>query len=164
MITRIMVLSALLFACGVALTNDAVSVIEESQEERSIPDASTDALVVGPVLNDSVKSRILDAYDVVDLRPVMHQAGPLTPTIGEPAKWVIEHLDSLEGWSLTGWSKSGMFDCGNLYRCKIGIINGDLEASRVSYIIENEHLIEFQEWERQLERDPVFGVSLTVLF
>lgn len=149
----------LFLICGAAMTGDI------SPHDGATPDtASAEIHDVGPVLDEYVRARVLDNYEIVDLRPVMYHAGPLTPDIGEPAKWIIEHVDTLNGWSLTGWSKSGMFDCGNFYRVKAGIINGDLEASRISYILENEHLIEYQEWEKQLEQDPVFGVSLTVLF
>lgn len=91
--------------------------------------------------------------------------GPLPEVIGEPIKWIVNNADKWQGWSLTGYSWGGVTkETHNPWRFKVGVVNGEWEMSRMQQKEDLRQWNEFQDWERQIRKDPVFGISFTILF
>lgn len=101
------------------------------------------------------------SFDCLDDVPAK---GPLPETIGEPMKWIVENSDKWRGWSLTGYSWGGLSEDLNPWRVKVGMINGDINASRKYNYDMDRDMQHFAEWERQMERAPVLGVSIIITF
>lgn len=89
--------------------------------------------------------------------------GPLPPALGEPIRWLARNTDRWQGWSLTGYSRSGLTKDFKHWRFKIGIVNGEWEAERREFITAADWAY-FSEWERQMNSEVVLGVSWTIIF
>lgn len=82
------------------------------------------------------------------------------PSFGEkPAEWVADNIVRVEGKQLTGWSKTGIDGDLNRWRVKVGIISGELYAPQKADIdLHPDPMVVYADWERHLQRSPVFGI------
>jgi len=72
------------------------------------------------------------------------------------ANWVIDHFDSVDGWSLTGWSRSGEDKNNNSWNLHIGLINGRMDYETELYNEQQRSWGLLEDWNR--ERKAVFGL------
>ena len=88
--------------------------------------------------------------------------GPLYVKVSKKVDWVLNHLDTMDGWSFTGYSKLRMTRDFTPYRVKIGIINSDV-TSLAHEDASNDPL-----WRQTLHgeqrRGVVFGISFGIKF
>ena len=111
------------------------------------------------IITEAVKDEVVHSTVKID-----SPKGPLPASIGEPIKWVSKNLDCWKGWSLTGYSWGGLTEKYNPWRFKVGIVNGEWEASRLKWIADNEKWAEFRRYEMETDNNAVFGISFTVMF
>jgi hypothetical protein len=98
-----------------------------------------------------------EKIDKLDAPVIVNVENKWTKPIGEPINWGLENYIKTEGWQLSGWSKVGLDKDFNRWRFKIGIIS-EMEAVRKMDIDVDRNLRVIQDWERQVNKGPVFGI------
>lgn len=88
--------------------------------------------------------------------------------LGRAATWVINNTVKRDGWSFTGWSKSGLDANYNPWRIHIGIVSGEMDVHTAYYLTEQEkhtpgyELLE--SWNRERSEGVRFGFSFSKRF
>jgi hypothetical protein len=99
--------------------------------------------------------------------PVPRAEGPHV-TLGKAAEWVINNTVKHNGWSFTGWSKTGLDEDFRPWRLHIGIISGELDASLADNLTEKSHCTPsyqlLEEWEQRRQNDFAVGIVFTKRF
>jgi len=109
-----------------------------------------------PVLYLKTKKPPLEVEEVVPRAEGPHVR------MGKAAEWGINNTAKANGWSFTGWSKTGLDEDFRPWRFHIGVISGELDANK-AYDLSAQHrripryeLLE--EWERERTNAVVFGI------
>ena len=89
-------------------------------------------------------------------------------TLGKAAEWLINNSVKANGWSFTGWSKTGLDENYKPWRLHIGIISGELDVNVAYDLSDKENRTPsyalMEEWEHRRSNEVVFGIVFTKSF
>ena len=88
--------------------------------------------------------------------------------LGKAAVWMINNTVKHNGWSFTGWSKTGLDENFHPWRLHVGIISGELDVN-IAYDLADKSRCTpsyrlLEEWEQQRTNSLVFGIVFTKRF
>jgi hypothetical protein len=113
-----------------------------------------------------MNSEDVNPYDVQPVAP-KNIDGPHIRA-GKAAKWIIDNTVKLNGWSFTGWSKTGIDEEFHPWRLHVGIISGEIDANIADSMAENRtpraRWEELEEWQRRRTNCVAFGLVFTKRF
>lgn len=99
--------------------------------------------------------------------PVKPAYGPHV-RLGKAAEWVVNHSVRTNGWSFSGWSKTGLDEDFRPWRLHIGIISGELDVNTAYDLAEKSRWTPryklLEEWEHKRTNELVFGIVFTKRF
>jgi len=90
--------------------------------------------------------------------------GPLPMAFGERMTFISDNIAKWEGWSITGYSWGGVTSDYGVWRFKVGEISGEINSARKFEYDSDRDIRQFEDWEQQMEKDFIFGVSFFVEF
>lgn len=100
-------------------------------------------------------------------KPTVHLEG-WHITLGRAGEWFINNTVKHNGWSFTGWTKTGLDEEFRPWRLHIGIINGELDVNTAADLADRTYCTPgyelLEEWEHQRHNDAVVGIVFTRRF
>jgi len=88
--------------------------------------------------------------------------------LGKAAEWVINNSIKANGWSFSGWSKTGLDEDFRPWRLHIGIISGELDVGLADRLADRSNHMSgyelWQEWNQRRQNGIGFGVVFTKHF
>lgn len=164
----LLIMAVVLFA-GISYAKKDTSIACVEKQIDVVAPMVIGELIVPPKVEVETRIQRLNRIsdNVVANRDLLKQINSKN-SIGGSIGWVAENLNSNDGWSLTGYTKTGLtYWQGKpiLYRAKTGIINAELSAESDYFARESWDPQNRQRWSNDLNadlrRNCVFGFFVT---
>ena len=105
-------------------------------------------------------------YDVKEVVP--KDIDGVHVRLGKAAEWFINHSVKVNGWSFTGWSKTGLDEDFRPWRLHVGLIGGELDVNTATDLAEQPtprpQWQVLEDWERRRTQGVAVGIVFTRSF